>query len=222
MKRDDTRNDPGKCGDGWQGVRYWTRSLLTRDECELTMTVRTANPLPAKAAKKTVPAVPAAEFVSPTVADESVEVGETVTDLDEAGEADESDVETSEMDKGPVDPWAALPPAVTRPVNAPAVGGRRVDVEKDTPAPIKARLNDSYAAYKAATSVEGASNADTRRAILAAWKVQEFPNVGMAEEFVKLARRYCLHGDPRLTFRGKADGASVTFLVKTFEARDAS
>lgn len=100
--------------------------------------------------------------------------------------------------------WEILPEAeVVEYIRASAP---RIDVEKETPAPIKARIDASYAAYdeayKAVYSDEAvaACKSDDEKATLerkateaankSASRTQRFGNPDQAKEFVKLARRY--------------------------------
>lgn len=112
--------------------------------------------------------------------------------------------------------WDALPeleiPEYTRgPKN------RIANIEETTPAAIKAKVRASYDAYKPA----GHDPASPNKTV-ASWMIQKFPTVTMANEFVKLAKRYGKNTDPAMTVRTTIDPDAPTvvrFMAKPQEVR---
>lgn len=111
--------------------------------------------------------------------------------------------------------WSKLP----NPIPTPDARLTRIDVESETPEPVRVRLQSAFEIW---SNSDGASPG---------WLEQHFPSPAMAEEFVRLARRYCAnrkdaHGlvtpDSRWTFRGGQLPDSpdvVRFSVRSFEQR---
>lgn len=106
------------------------------------------------------------------------------------------------------------------------VGSRRLDIEAETPGPIKARIDQAYEVYSEnATDDSGEwfeSKAKLAAATAKSWRTQPCGSEEAAVEFIRLAKRYCNKREERLTFRGAqvpTDKTRVRFVVKPFEAR---
>ncbi len=112
--------------------------------------------------------------------------------------------------------WATLPAAVTPEYTREF--HRNPDVVANTPQAIKDRVNESYAAYKPA----GHDPASPRK-VVTSWRSQECGTKERAAEFIKLARKFAEHSDPRMTIRATIDEAKPTvvrYMAKPFEVRD--
>lgn len=125
--------------------------------------------------------------------------------------------------------WAALPkaevPEYTRSTALPK------DVEQTTPQPIKDKVLESFNAYEGpipAGTVDAAGKPiPERKSAKLSWRVQECGTVERAKEFQRLAKRYALGHDPRMTLRSAITASTVTsaetvvrFMAKPFEAKD--
>lgn len=111
---------------------------------------------------------------------------ETVT-VEAAPPADAQDLVTATVDSldgegvEEVDPWASLPDAEEATFTR---GPLTVDVEKETPARIKADLRKSFDGYQVHKS------GDDTKPGLPKWLTQKFPTTDMAGQYLKLAERY--------------------------------
>lgn len=111
--------------------------------------------------------------------------------------------------------WDALPeleiPEYTRSPKS------RINVEDSTPAAIKAKVRASFDAYKPA-----GHDAEHPNKTVASWMIQKCPSVTVANEFVRLAKRYGKNTDPAMTVRTTIDPerpTEVRFMAKPAEVR---